>query len=188
MRPVPAFYSDPEKQTGWHERRGAFGSARAELRHEKPLTTSGMMILVHGTAVAVSVANAWHGVLLRGPSGAGKSDLALRLIEGGARLVADDQVALEAEAGRVVARAPVTLAGQMEVRGLGIIEMSPIADAPLCLVCDLCAPEGIPRMPEPLFANMLDMEIALLQIAPFEASAPVKVRLGVAAALRGIVR
>ena len=59
-------------------------------------------MLVHATCVALDGA----GVLLRGPSGSGKSDLALRLIDGGARLVADDQVALSAEAGRLVARAP----------------------------------------------------------------------------------
>ena len=43
-------------------------------------------ILVHATAVAIE----GEAVLLRGASGAGKSDLALRLIDGGARLVADD--------------------------------------------------------------------------------------------------
>lgn len=51
-------------------------------------------ILVHGTCIALRLKAKWHAVLLRGPSGAGKSDLALRLIDEGARLVADDQTRL----------------------------------------------------------------------------------------------
>ena len=54
------------------------------------------MMRVHGTCVAI----AGRGVLLRAPSGAGKSDLALRLIDAGARLVADDQVELAQDNGR----------------------------------------------------------------------------------------
>ena len=71
---------------------------------------------VHGTCIAIDGA----GVLLRGPSGCGKSDLALRLIDGGAVLVADDRVSLEARAGDLVASAPDALAGLLEVRGVGI--------------------------------------------------------------------
>jgi len=74
------------------------------------------MLRIHGTCVALS----GLGVLLRGPSGSGKSDLALRLIDGGAKLVADDQVELALDAaGRVMARAPATLSGLLEVRGIG---------------------------------------------------------------------
>ncbi|MBM3488544.1 MAG: hypothetical protein FJX67_18250, partial [Alphaproteobacteria bacterium] len=50
---------------------------------------------LHATCIAVD----GIGVLVRGASGAGKSDLALRLIDAGARLVADDQVLVEAAAG-----------------------------------------------------------------------------------------
>jgi len=52
------------------------------------ITVPAAPILVHATAIAID----GRAVLLRGPSGAGKSDLALRLIDAGARLVADDQV------------------------------------------------------------------------------------------------
>ena len=72
-------------------------------------------MMVHATCVAIGD----RAVLLCGPSGSGKSDLALRLIDGGAQLVADDQVVLRAEGGRIVARAPEALAGRMEVRGIG---------------------------------------------------------------------
>src|ERR1700749_918633 len=62
------------------------------------------------------------GVLLRGPSGSGKSDLALRLIDAGAKLVADDRTDLWTEKGRLLARARATVAGLIGVRGLGIVK------------------------------------------------------------------
>jgi HPr Serine kinase C-terminal domain len=74
-------------------------------------------LMVHGTVVAID----GGGVLLRGPSGRGKSDLALRLIDAGARLVADDQVLLQRSGMQVLARAPAVLAGLLEIRGVGIV-------------------------------------------------------------------
>ena len=59
-------------------------------------------LFVHASCVALD----GNGVLLRGPSGSGKSDLALRLIDGGAVLVADDQVALTVEGEKILASAP----------------------------------------------------------------------------------
>ena len=80
--------------------------------------------LVHGTCVALGP----HGALLRGGSGSGKSDLALRFLALAAeqdlqpRLVADDQVWVEAKGdGSLVASPPETIAGKIEVRGLGIV-------------------------------------------------------------------
>src|SRR5690606_32729552 len=73
------------------------------------------MATIHATCVALGDT----GILLRGRSGSGKSDLALRLIDGGALLVADDRVALSLEGGRVIARPPAALAGYLEVRGVG---------------------------------------------------------------------
>src|SRR5258706_794686 len=98
---------------------------------------------LHATCVAIGGA----AVLLRGPSGAGKSDLALRLIEAGARLVSDDQVLLTAESGRLVARAPAPIAGQIEARGIGIVPVPTATSAPVALVADLVAPEDIERLP-----------------------------------------
>lgn len=145
------------------------------------------MIRVHGTSVAFPDGDQWFAVLLRGPSGAGKSDLALRLMEGGARLVADDQTELEAGRDLLMASAPQTLAGRIEVRGLGIMEVEHLAEAPLVLVCDLCTREEVPRMPSVEFSRIAEYDIPMLHIAPFEYSAPIKVRLGVEAARRGIL-
>ena len=83
--------------------------------------------LLHATCIAVDGATGPLGVLLRGSSGAGKSDLAFRMIDQGARLVADDQCRLQRRNGAagayLVARAPATIDGLLEVRGLGVVEV-----------------------------------------------------------------
>ena len=99
---------------------------------------TGRNIRVHAICVALPDAgDGWSGVLLRGPSGAGKSDLVLRLIDGGARLVADDQTELRCVDGVLTACAPQSLAGKIEVRGVGIMELPYLDVVSLVLVCDL---------------------------------------------------
>ncbi|MBO6782655.1 MAG: HPr kinase/phosphatase C-terminal domain-containing protein [Alphaproteobacteria bacterium] len=142
---------------------------------------------VHATCVALAVGEDWCGVLLRGPSGSGKSDLALRLIDAGARLVSDDQTELTASSGEVVARAPESLAGRLEVRGVGILAFEYLAEAPVGLVCDLCAPSDVPRLPEAQTVWIAGSELPRLWLAPFESSAVAKVRLGLDTARRGIL-
>ena len=134
-------------------------------------------MLVHGTCVELF----GLAVLLRGPSGSGKSDLALRLIDGGARLIADDQVLLTAEAGRIQATAPMRIAGRIEVRGVGIVQVATIEAAPVALVVDLVAPADVPRLPEPNECRLAGITLPSIALAPFEASAAAKVRLAVLA-------
>ncbi len=142
---------------------------------------------VHASCVAVADGANWAAVLLSGPSGAGKSDLALRLIDAGAVLVADDQVELSSEGGVLIARAPETIAGRIEVRGVGLMEVPFRASAPVALVCALCEPSEVPRLPEYRTRRLSGIEIPLLALAPFEASAMSKVRLGLEAARQGIL-
>ena len=137
-------------------------------------------MLVHGTCVEVH----GHGVLLRGPSGSGKSDLALRLIDGGARLVADDQVQLTIDGSFAHASAPPAISGRMEVRGIGILPVPSVDGAPVSLVVDLVAPENVPRLPEPNVCRLAGVDVACISLAPFEASAEAKVRLAVRAEAR----
>ncbi|HXM84934.1 MAG TPA: serine/threonine protein kinase [Stellaceae bacterium] len=129
--------------------------------------------LVHGTAVALGRA----GVLLRGPSGAGKSDLALRLIDQGAALVADDQTALARAGDEVVMSAPQAIAGMIEARGVGLLRLPRQASASLRLVVDLVPAEKIERLPERRSCDILGVPIPLIALAPFEASAAAKLRL-----------
>ena len=137
-------------------------------------------MLVHATCVELF----GLGVLLRGPSGSGKSDLALRLIDGGARLVADDQVVLTAGAGGIQAAAPTQIAGRIEVRGVGIVEVATIDTAPVVLVVELVAPADVPRLPDSNECLLAGTTLRSISLAPFEASATAKVRLAVLAEKR----
>lgn len=141
------------------------------------------MSLVHGTCVAL----AGRGILLRGPSGAGKSDLALRLIDGGAMLVADDQTRLERDGDTLLASPPATIAGLLEVRGLGLVRLPHLARSPLHLVVDLVPAAEVERLPEPDTLELLGLALRRLRLAPFEASAAAKVRLAVRASTRDIM-
>ncbi len=127
---------------------------------------------IHATAIDID----GDGVLLRGPSGCGKSDLALRLIDAGARLVADDRTDLAITDGRVFASAPVELSGLIEVRGVGIVSTAALEKTPLALVVDLVGPADVERIPEPAGVDILGLRIPLLRLAPFEASAAAKIR------------
>lgn len=147
--------------------------------------------LVHATCVAVD----GHGVLLLGPSGAGKSDLALRLVGGALRdrgravaatLVADDQVSIEVREGRLFGSPPGVIAGRLEVRGLGIVEMDHAGETEICMAAELVAPASIERMPQPLPPHvLLGVPLPLIRLAPFEPSAPQKLLLAVMRTVAG---
>lgn len=132
---------------------------------------------VHGTCVETDGA----GVLVLGASGSGKSDLALRLIDGGWRLVADDQVVLTVRAGVLVAAAPETTRGRLEVRGVGILAVPTTRSTPVGLVVELVAPEDVPRLPEAGTREYLGVRVRAMTLAPFEVSAAAKVRIAVRA-------
>jgi HPr kinase/phosphorylase len=135
---------------------------------------------VHATCVALRRGRTWRAVLLRGPSGAGKSDLALRLIEAGCRLVADDQTELRREGKKVIATSPSQIAGLIEARGLGIVKLGrdqSVRRAELVLLVDLAHPERIERLPEPASESILGIELPRIALAPFETSAVAKLRL-----------
>ena len=132
---------------------------------------------VHATCVAI----AGIGVLIRGPSGSGKSDLALRLIDSGAVLVADDQVVVTpgTHAGPPAAAPAAVLAGRIEARGVGILSLPYLASAPLGLVVDLVAPEAVERLPEPATVTLCGAMLPRLALTAFEPSTAAKVRLAV---------
>jgi RNase adaptor protein for sRNA GlmZ degradation len=137
--------------------------------------------LLHATCVALDGRDWPRGVLLRGASGAGKSDLALRLIDRGARLVADDLCEVTIEAGaagpRLIARAPAEIAGVLEVRGLGLAEVPSLAQAPVALVVDLVARDQVERLPDAATEEILGVDLPCLKLDPFEAAAPAKLDL-----------
>ncbi|OHC73308.1 MAG: hypothetical protein A3G18_12180 [Rhodospirillales bacterium RIFCSPLOWO2_12_FULL_58_28] len=131
------------------------------------------MIKVHATCVEVGGA----GVLLRGVPGSGKSDLALRLIGGGARLVADDYTEIKKRDGCLAASAPEAIAGMMEVRGIGLIRLECAVECTLRLVVDLVPAAGVERLPDPETCEYLGISLPLFRFSAFEESTVVKIRL-----------
>ncbi len=120
-----------------------------------------------------------RGVLLRGPSASGKSDLALRLIDSGASLVADDRAEISREGDSLIARAPEMLAGKLEVRGIGIVAVPAVQRVSLILVVDLVPAEQVPRMPDPGRWSHLGVSVPLISLHALEASAAAKIRIAV---------
>jgi serine kinase of HPr protein (carbohydrate metabolism regulator) len=140
-------------------------------------------VRLHATCVVIDAAGGEACVLLTGPSGSGKSDLGLRLIDRGARLIADDQVLVEARGGRLYARAPEAIRGRIEVRGVGVVAVAWQEEAELRLQIAL---GGLPvRLPEPSFARISGIALPHLTLTGFEASATAKVRQAVVAILAG---
>ena len=138
-------------------------------------------LALDGTAVAIGDV----AVLLTGPSGSGKSDLALRLIDGGAKLIADDRVELVIETGRLCCRAPHAmppeLAGRIEARGVGILP-APRIDrlVPLQWLVELVPATEVERLPPAETRSFLGHAVPVLRLAAFEASTEAKLRLAVA--------
>ena len=64
------------------------------------------------------------GVLLTGESGMGKSEIALELIKKGHLLVADDRVDCAVIHKQIIGQAPEILKQMLEIRGVGIINVS----------------------------------------------------------------
>lgn len=118
---------------------------------------------LHATCVALFGPSGWTGVLLTGPSGAGKSDLALRLIEGGARLVADDAALVWREGETLHAACPETIAGRMEVRGLGIVSAPTRGVVRLGLVV-ACVDRPPERLPGPRVWTHAGLDLPLLDV------------------------
>jgi HPr kinase/phosphorylase len=156
-----------------------------ERSHPLPRVTTPTAIQVHATCVVL----AESGVLLCGPSGCGKSDLALRLVDAGARLVSDDRVELERREGTLWAWAPAAIAGRLEVRGLGIVRLDADqcqpAGARVVLAVDLVDASAVERLPEAAKRGWLGVDLPLLALDPRQASAPAKLRLAASLARQG---
>lgn len=128
---------------------------------------------VHGSCCA------WHGlaVLLRGAPGSGKSDLALRLVDAGFTLVADDRVDLAVTDGGITASAPPALAGLIEVRGIGVVDLGASVSAPLGLIADLVPGGEAERLPEPARQELHGVALPVIRLDPAASSAVARIRL-----------
>lgn len=126
---------------------------------------------IHATAVAID----GRAVLITGPTGSGKSDLALRLIDRGAVLIADDYTEVRRQDAVLIAAPPATIAGRMEVRGIGIVSVPSLEQAPVALFIKLG--ETVERMPERAHRTIVGVEVREVALDAFTASAPIKCEL-----------
>lgn len=120
--------------------------------------------------------------MIEGESGAGKSDLALRLIDRGATLISDDYTLLQRAGSELIASPPDTIAGKIEVRGLGLLETPYVEKIPVALLIRLTdAPERLPLADD--VRRIAGLDIREVAVDSRTASAPIKVEL----ALRHLV-
>ena len=128
---------------------------------------------LHASTVAID----GRAVLLTGPSGSGKSDLALRLLDRGFTLVSDDQTIVRKDGDRLLASSPPNIAGKLEVRGIGIVEIERVDNVPLALIVELTSNQ-IQRLPDDSRERpILGVKLPLVTIDSLTASAPSKVAL-----------
>ena len=127
---------------------------------------------VHASTVALD----GRAVVISGPSGSGKSDLALRLLDRGFSLVSDDQTIVRKDGGRLVASAPPTIAGKLEIRGIGIVEVERVDNMPVAMLVELTS--DIQRIPDDNRERpLLGVKLPLISIDAMAASAPSKVAI-----------
>ena len=128
--------------------------------------------ILHASCVAIE----GRAVLIEGRSGAGKSDLALRLIDRGAALVSDDYTVLRRIGKRLIASAPDTIAGKIEVRGLGIVDMPHVTDIPVALLIDLG--DKVERMPAAIdLRRIAGIDIPVFPMSGDDLSGAIKAEL-----------
>jgi serine kinase of HPr protein (carbohydrate metabolism regulator) len=132
---------------------------------------------MHAGFVALRLGGLWRGALITGPSGAGKSDLALRALDEGFRLVADDRTIVFVSGGRLFGCAPAPLQGLIEARGIGVLPSPslPFAQVVLAVLC-VAEPDQPERMAPVVHETIDAIAIPILRLWPFEASAPAKLR------------
>jgi HPr kinase/phosphorylase len=139
---------------------------------------------VHATLVAVMRPDGGKsGVLLFGSPGAGKSEVALRLIETGAVLVADDQVELTLGDGGLWGAPPEKIAGLIEARGIGLLRLPFEPRVRIALGVELLAgePERMParrwyQPPQNFRARGGALRIPLVALDGHAAATPAKIK------------
>ena len=128
------------------------------------------------TLHASTVATGGRAVVIIGPSGSGKSDLALRLLDRGFTLVSDDRTVVKRAGDRVFASPPPNIAGKLEIRGIGIVDMETAGEVPVALLVELTS--EIQRLPDDNRERpILGVKVPLIGIDAMTASAPSKVAL-----------
>ena len=130
-------------------------------------------LIVHATTLTLRVGSDWRGALILGPSGIGKSDLALRAVQAGCMLIADDYTWLWDSGGHIYASAPDTIEGKMEVRGIGITSEA-TRKMTRIHVAALAQTDPVERLPENEITPFLGIDVPTIRLNPREASSVTK--------------
>ncbi len=72
--------------------------------------------------------------------------------------------------------APAAIAGLIEVRGVGILQVEPLAEAALAMCVDLTPLAEVERLPKIRCENVLGLSVPSIALSAFEASAAAKLR------------
>lgn len=131
-------------------------------------------MILHAGLIARLDPSGWRGVLIEGASGAGKSDLALRALDAGWALVADDRTLVWISGGRLYGRAAPAIGGLIEARGLGVVGERARPFAPICLDVHCTEDETVERIPEPRSREVLGFTLPKVELTAREASAVAK--------------
>ena len=117
-----------------------------------------------------------RAVLITGISGSGKSDLSLRLLDRGFTLVSDDQTIVKKVGAKLIASAPATISGKLEIRGVGIVDMETVKDVCVALLVQLTS--DVQRLPDDSRERpILGVNLPLVSVDAMTASAASKVAL-----------
>ncbi len=114
-------------------------------------------VILHATTIAFE----GKGLLLTGATGSGKSSLALQLMAIGASLVADDRTVVALQDQAIVARCPSTIAGLIEARGVGVLQVPYLVQSTVSVVVDLDQIET-DRLPDQRYITILGQRLALV--------------------------
>ncbi|MCR9136963.1 MAG: HPr kinase/phosphatase C-terminal domain-containing protein [Alphaproteobacteria bacterium] len=125
---------------------------------------------VHATALVVGET----GLLVTGPSGSGKSRLALAMIQAArargayATLVSDDRVRLQVLGSKVIAIAPLRIAGMIELRGSGILKVDHLPRAIMHMAISVDLPQEHSRLPaaDARYSPQPGIDLPLVHLVP----------------------
>ena len=126
----------------------------------------------HSTSVVIEDS----GILIRGQSGIGKSDLALRLIDSGATLIADDLTICKKNGDYLYLYPHSETKGLIEVREIGIMTVPYVENIKLALVVELVK-EEFERIPRMMSCNILGKKFPIIKIFGKSSSAVAKIKI-----------